>query len=1049
MTNGIAPARCQAYGSHSIPEESTVVDTSRKSDAPRRSVTFEEGLVSPPQGRPLRTQKPRGSTAWQQTTAADSNASYASNTSHFFPAPPDAQTDVLLNRLSETAKTFGNAIYSTHPDVAPTTTNPGCIEKTLVKVILINDGKEQECCLDANHVDIADNGDGSPPTRYIAGRSPASSNVFIDETLAQTGKKNESPEDFDRYPEFNKALVHAIESRQGLYQFVWPKTHQQDFEQISTYRNRTSGDGVHREKSMYEILTTAINRAKYRGHQFLINENYRITDIKKIKGKQLASGLDYFHYQISVTDLAGKTKFTIPMTQAGLPLTEGRLAEDQIARAHAILKSHRTLLPPTPEESKPVPEPMVISKKGRIRNATLIVFTSVSKRIDSGLLATPEQVDHALHDAIAAGYDARGTKKFIPSPTQIKMLRAALMQRLANRLANATNQAQNDFMEQREPSADDLGDVPISPDDVQSAATEYRQATAMAEPEELERAVSSNAAPRAVASMVQSDRDQKPVVAQSQQVVHNSNSEPEKSNDDSAPAPTLPISPAINASKYVPQDSGDKSSPVKSPIAEELRAKNSLHGEHSIHEDMNLSALVKPEVSQISVNDEPEPFVDVSVGQTIGGAASSASAAASASPTITASASASAPARESLPTRLEKIVDNAADEPPAISGASVMQPNQTPTSTGTEALKVSVAAISNAQPVADKSPDKPAPSIVESTNKPGENNIRPPGTARPETVQIVADSNTIDKSPRNPLTERNQRRGKSMLETIGLRREEIKLFQATAFRLRDNEGRGDCLFHALGGARSAPTLSDNAVIKLRAEIAEYVLKQTFDEKTCKNFYTIMANTFHGNKAAIQHFLNHYKTAPADATNRNDGNEHSANNNQRASIRNSLAYMNQNEMLTKEQFADFIKTPGRFAGDEEVQFWLDMDRNRGKTVVIIDGGIGTEKIVWFRHRKRREYVLADQIAGRVADEISAALAPALFEENVKKAEYPEHLAIYRSSIHFQRIVGFQSMESSAARKKHNKAASDEVENEEPTASRSWSLWRPFALNQKTR
>ncbi len=171
MTNGIAPVGRQAHGAQSILEGPTLVDTSRESDAPRRAVTLEQGLVSPPQGRRPRTQKQHGSAAWQQKAGTGSNASHSSHASHPTQELHDAQTEALLHQFRETAKTFGNATYSVHLDVAPTATNPGCIEKTIIKVFLNAKWRKRKHYLDANHIDIPDNGSDRKPEltfRYLS-----------------------------------------------------------------------------------------------------------------------------------------------------------------------------------------------------------------------------------------------------------------------------------------------------------------------------------------------------------------------------------------------------------------------------------------------------------------------------------------------------------------------------------------------------------------------------------------------------------------------------------------------------------------------------------------------------------------------------------------------------------------------------------------------------------------------------------------------------------------------------------------------------------------
>lgn len=120
--------------------------------------------------------------------------------------------------------------------------------------------------MDANNVDIADNGDGELSTRYIAGRSPVEKKSSINKKKQAAAATKEMPDELARYVEFGKTIVCAIESGQGLYQFVWPKTHHHDIAQFATPGAHSYDKKERREKSVYEKLMVAFEEGKKNGN---------------------------------------------------------------------------------------------------------------------------------------------------------------------------------------------------------------------------------------------------------------------------------------------------------------------------------------------------------------------------------------------------------------------------------------------------------------------------------------------------------------------------------------------------------------------------------------------------------------------------------------------------------------------------------------------------------------------------------------------------------------------------------------------------------------
>jgi hypothetical protein len=187
------------------------------------------------------------------------------------------------------------------------------------------------------------------------------------------------------------------------------------------------------------------------------------------------------------------------------------------------------------------------------------------------------------------------------------------------------------------------------------------------------------------------------------------------------------------------------------------------------------------------------------------------------------------------------------------------------------------------------------------------------------------------------------------------------------FTLRDNKGGGDCLFHALEGNAGHSSLVLHDVIRHRAHVAQVRMHMPEDER--------MKNS-NGHEVAL-------------ALNQSAGD----------------GYGDARRPVSNAMFAALQAIPGVFAGDTEIQQWLDVPGNPVKSVVVIDAQRGNEALVTMTRGVRSSTPIAR--LGDTEDAISAQIASAL--QNAIAAENnPEqttdHIALYRTAIHWQRITG---------------------------------------------
>ena len=268
-----------------------------------------------------------------------------------------------------------------------------CVEATAVSVML-NGTKRY---VHANHVQISqypsEVASQQEAHRYIAGQSPK------------------------HFDSCEKILLNAIESREGIFQLVSPTTH--SFLQ----RDRINDiDTLFVAPILIQLL------AKHaQGEEIIIGNQYRIVPVKRDNTPDHIAS-----YDLTVTSLNDSgEEFSIPLTQIGLKFDNAVLEEDEIRAANAALDQHLQHNPAS--SSHPASEPIILSRKGVGRNATLIAYHEILPWIRSGQIVNEADLDNALQNVIAAGRRARGTR-FVHSPQQLQELRNALLADMAEQV---------------------------------------------------------------------------------------------------------------------------------------------------------------------------------------------------------------------------------------------------------------------------------------------------------------------------------------------------------------------------------------------------------------------------------------------------------------------------------------------------------------------------------------------------------------------------------------------------------------------------------------
>lgn len=215
-------------------------------------------------------------------------------------------------------------------------------------------------------------------------------------------------------------LIHALDTGEGIFQFVSPRSH----------RTGQSKYG----QSIIQLLNDMRDASS--GRHPHIGGRYEIIDVEKSRGSY--DNDDFAEHCIVARDLETSRVSRIPVTQVGLRFDGQILQSKEIVRANVLLESHKeraaewrgTSADPVASNqiAGAIPSgPLIISHAGIGRNAALITFNEIRRRIVDEKTVDQNNLDQVLLDVICAGRMARGPR-FLHSKEQLKVVRQMLLE---------------------------------------------------------------------------------------------------------------------------------------------------------------------------------------------------------------------------------------------------------------------------------------------------------------------------------------------------------------------------------------------------------------------------------------------------------------------------------------------------------------------------------------------------------------------------------------------------------------------------------------------
>lgn len=211
------------------------------------------------------------------------------------------------------------------------------------------------------------------------------------------------------------------------------------------------------------------------------------------------------------------------------------------------------------------------------------------------------------------------------------------------------------------------------------------------------------------------------------------------------------------------------------------------------------------------------------------------------------------------------------------------------------------------------------------------------------------------------------------------------------FSLLQNNGKGDCLFHALEGNEQMPSLHPDQIATIRENVASAM----FTENRSRNAHEI-------NEARMQEDPDFVPTVFS---------------------------------MSNDEMAAFQSEPGRIAGYMELKQWLNIRENHHKTVVMLDTLRGGEMIDIFTRVVdprtgeigidiKRTKLAPSELQGSMSkEEICNIVGAAIYGDNLDRHNGPRtippaRIVLYRTLGHFARLTGIKSeseMEEDAVRR----------------------------------
>lgn len=105
------------------------------------------------------------------------------------------------------------------------------------------------------------------------------------------------------------------------------------------------------------------------------------------------------------------------------------------------------------------------------------------------------------------------------------------------------------------------------------------------------------------------------------------------------------------------------------------------------------------------------------------------------------------------------------------------------------------------------------------------------------------------------------------------------------------------------------------------------------------------------------------------------------------------------------YAALQRIPGIYAGEAEIEQWLRIPGNPVESVTLVDALPGSEAVLVFDKNGYRSWPIAafGDTEHAMSQRLTELLSPALSAEETGTGR---HIALYRTAIHFQRILGLQ-------------------------------------------
>lgn len=216
-------------------------------------------------------------------------------------------------------------------------------------------------------------------------------------------------------------LIHALQTGEGIFQFVSPRAHKHTVSPAQTNVRRKNPS----------ILDELIQRMSFEDDNInlRLGDRFALTKVTPILSE--SGNDDHVQYLIEAEDLPGTTsprrKYSTVLTQVGLPFKNAVLTSNAIVRASLLLDAHKAKTVNLPSDQKSPSNgasQLIVSHAGIGRNATLIVYRDIRSEIDAGMVDRAN-LDKTLYRIVAAHRAVRGPH-FIHSEPQLAALREAL-----------------------------------------------------------------------------------------------------------------------------------------------------------------------------------------------------------------------------------------------------------------------------------------------------------------------------------------------------------------------------------------------------------------------------------------------------------------------------------------------------------------------------------------------------------------------------------------------------------------------------------------------